>query len=246
MIGLPVAIGGIGGSGTRVVAEILLRQGLNLGSSLNQSNDNLIFTRNFKRPEWFKAYPDNDDLVAAWSSFRDEEKSNFAPATFDPAVDEAVNWGWKEPNTHIFLQFLSASVVGLKYVHVLRNGLDMAFSKNQQQATNWGNFILEDTYDGVVTPERSLDYWVAANQRVIEIGQSMGDRFLLIKYEQLCTNPVREIERLLTFVGRTGNPNGLKKLLKPTSIGRYRLEDLSRFSQKQLRSVEKLTDVDAV
>lgn len=49
----PIIIGGNGGSGTRVVAEILLRAGVFLGHDLNSSNDNLLFTYLFKHPNIF-------------------------------------------------------------------------------------------------------------------------------------------------------------------------------------------------
>jgi hypothetical protein len=239
---LTVGIGGVGGSGTRIVAEILIRQGIYLGATLNESNDNLIFTRNFKKPEWFETFPSQNEQLAAWYSFLEEEA--FGSTSEMEEMDAAVGWGWKEPNTHIFLQVLSENVTGLRYIHVLRNGLDMAFSKNQQQANNWGRFILKDRYDGIICPRRSLDYWIAANQRAVEIGQSMGDRFLLIKYEELCNHPEREIERLLSFLGRSGKLNELKELIKPTSIGRHRYADLSEFSSEQLQSVDSLMQID--
>ena len=50
----PLVIGGLGGSGTRVVADILLAQGWYLGQDLNRAKDNLLFTLLFKRPYWRK------------------------------------------------------------------------------------------------------------------------------------------------------------------------------------------------
>ena len=49
----PVAIGGVGGSGTRVVAEIISRAGLYLGDDLNDAMDDLWFNLLFYRPSWF-------------------------------------------------------------------------------------------------------------------------------------------------------------------------------------------------
>ena len=48
----PLVIGGLGGSGTRVVAEIVLAQGWYLGQDLNRARDNLLFSLLFKRPYW--------------------------------------------------------------------------------------------------------------------------------------------------------------------------------------------------
>lgn len=49
----PVVIGGIGGSGTRIVAEILSRWGFYIGNDLNKFNDKLLYTLLFKRPKWY-------------------------------------------------------------------------------------------------------------------------------------------------------------------------------------------------
>ena len=46
----PVVLGGIGGSGTRVVTQLLQSLGFDMGSDLNQSLDDLGFTALFKRP----------------------------------------------------------------------------------------------------------------------------------------------------------------------------------------------------
>ena len=46
----PIAVGGVGGSGTRVVANFLEMLGFDMGSDINESLDNLTFTLLFKRP----------------------------------------------------------------------------------------------------------------------------------------------------------------------------------------------------
>jgi hypothetical protein len=52
----PVIIGGVGGSGTRVIAEILALYGFFIGNDLNYASDNLSYTLLFKRPAWFRKY----------------------------------------------------------------------------------------------------------------------------------------------------------------------------------------------
>ncbi len=49
----PIIIGGIGGSGTRVVTSILQVFNIFMGSDLNVPLDNLTYTLLFKRPKWF-------------------------------------------------------------------------------------------------------------------------------------------------------------------------------------------------
>src|SRR5512139_426255 len=57
----PVAIGGLGGSGTRVVAAILQEAGVDIGPHLNRSLDNLFFSNLLKDPQWF-ATADDDQI----------------------------------------------------------------------------------------------------------------------------------------------------------------------------------------
>ncbi len=50
-----IAIGALGGSGTRVLAEILIQAGVFMDEDLNGANDNLIFTKLFKNPRWYES-----------------------------------------------------------------------------------------------------------------------------------------------------------------------------------------------
>jgi len=49
----PIVIAGIGGSGTRLLAEICSSAGVYLGDDLNQALDNLSYTLLFRRYSWF-------------------------------------------------------------------------------------------------------------------------------------------------------------------------------------------------
>ena len=59
----PVIIGGIGGSGTRVMAEIVALFGFYIGKDLNSASDNLTYTLLFKRPAWFKKNINNTGQI---------------------------------------------------------------------------------------------------------------------------------------------------------------------------------------
>lgn len=53
----PIVIGGVGGSGTRMVAGLLQSFDVNLGDALNESLNILWFTLLFRRPSWKTAKP---------------------------------------------------------------------------------------------------------------------------------------------------------------------------------------------
>lgn len=251
----PVAIGGVGGSGTRLVAQLLSDLGFFLGADLNESNDNLWFTLLFKRREILQA-PGEElaDLVAAFhcamngsgplTCTQREHVERLAGAG-RPAHDTewlqhrarsfeswtarerqaAGAWGWKEPNTHVVLQRLAPLLPGMKYVHVVRNGLDMAYSSNQAQLLLWGpSFLGLETVD--TSPRLSLKYWHEAHRRVLEHGKELGDRFLLLSYDKLCAEPAEGLGTLLRFLGaepeRATRDRLLASIHPPKSVGRFR------------------------
>jgi Sulfotransferase family len=51
--GPPIVIAGVGGSGTRVAARLLVELGFYIGEDLNEALDNLTYTLLLKRPRWY-------------------------------------------------------------------------------------------------------------------------------------------------------------------------------------------------
>lgn len=275
-----VAIGGMGGSGTRLVASVFQGMGIDLGSVLNGALDNLAFTFFLKRPLWFKNHPCDADIREAVELFnahmvrdfnrllRAKDKGVFDKIIADldahlvpTGADENVAqhllnhsttafeipkmWGWKEPNTHIFLPQVLELYPSIKYVHVVRHGLDMAFSSNQQQLLNWESFICPHNVGANKSlASRSLDFWIASTKRAIAIGQEqLGSDFMLLRYEDFCDSPVQSLEAIKDFLGTEISETKLKELhslFSPSTIGRYLENDLNQFTEAQLDQVREL------
>lgn len=276
----PVAIGGVGGSGTRVFAEILSGLGFYIGDCLNKSLDNLWFTLLFKRPYWFsrnreknekeiyrairlfnKAMTmglaltaDQDEIIYVQntgeeiSSYPRNMGANHLQAenilkSRPPEPSRYIGWGWKEPNTHVFLKYLATFFPNFSYIHVLRHGLDMAYSTNRQQLLNWGTLYgLTVKNKKRVTPQNLLRYWVEANNHAVEVGRTMlGERFLVIRLEDLCRYPKASTKTMASFVGVKVDPKELHELSRlpvlPVSSGRYRSHDLSVFPTEDIEAV---------
>jgi hypothetical protein len=156
-------------------------------------------------------------------------------------------WGWKEPNSHVFLRPLAGHWPGLKFVYVMRHGLDMAFSRNQAQLHLWGPTLGVRPSAGpeVPQPREMLEYWIRAVQRVAADGPSLlGGRFLLLNYDALSTRPDTVLPGLIEFLGV--DPRGLpldriRALAVPSeSIGRYRRHDLSIFDPRSIETVRSM------
>jgi hypothetical protein len=158
------------------------------------------------------------------------------------------SWGWKEPISHMYIDALHSHFHDqLRYVHVIRNGLDMAFSPNQRQAIGWSRvFGLNSEFDdaGRLTPSCALDYWIAANKRAIDLGGRLEDRFLLLNFDEFCRQPRPSIAQLLGFLHVDVDSELFASLIAipqvPASAGRYRKEGVGCFSAQQLADVAAL------
>jgi hypothetical protein len=282
----PVIIGGVGGSGTRVVAEIINLLGFYIGDDLNPAKDNLWFLLLFKRPRWFRrarhdkheiftglrllskamfhkigpGWPEVKFLIRAVleiSIFGHNYKGDGRGlwpfvrawnmvAGHPKMILNPNRWGWKEPNSHIYLDYLADFFSNMKYIHTIRHGLDMAFSDNQQQLYNWGPiFGLELPQTKSDEPAASLKFWIKSNRRVIESGQKLGDQnFLVVNFDRLCLSPESEIQKIVSFLNIEPNPEKLEALIripqKPKSLGRYRAHNISQFDPADLNELERL------
>ena len=135
----------------------------------------------------------------------------------------------------------------LKYVHVLRHGLDMAFSNNLQQLHNWGAMFglqvnsIDTAHD---LAKKQLSYWVWSTNRIIELKELHPDRIKILRLEELVEAPKSEIQELLDFMQlsvRDALLNELSQIPQTTSsFERYKEQDLSTFSKPLLKSVEAL------
>lgn len=283
----PIAIGGVGGSGTRVVAEILIQLGFYLGKELNPASDNLWFTLLFKRPHWFlrNSRKKESQIFKGFHIFEKAMTIGLKPnynemcfiirATLEMIAKahnysrsvqrlkpikgantlicskktdtfRYIGWGWKEPNTHIYIEYLNKYFQNFKYIHLIRHGIDMAYSNNQSQLFNWGTMFGIAPHDATIPlPRRSLKYWNEANKRAITLGQKLlKERFLVINFDKLCMNPGREIKLLLDFLGldvKCVNMDELERLPRfPESAGRYKNYDLSIFDKDEIEAVREL------
>ena len=233
----PIVVAGVGGSGTRVVAEMLQALGIFLGTDLNEARDNMRLAREFPRMR---------DQLQALGPLAEPKSSSPARAAADAFVAETLRaferdmhrdylaqaahrsgWGWKVPGNHFLISHLASAFPGLHFVHVIRNGLDMAFSSNRNQVRNWGRHYGIDV-QGLPPEEAALRFWIAANRHAVAEANRLAVRFLLLNFDDLCRSPERTATTLLTFLGRPVEQlSRITSLVKaPESLDRHRDHDL--------------------
>ena len=277
----PVGVGGVGGSGTRVVAMVLRDLGYHLGDDLNDPLDNLWFTLLFKRRGMLTGEVTDAEFGRCWELFeaamsgaaapRGSERGQASDFLASLARDGRMQhtrewlsqraaslldalgrsralgrvWAWKEPNSHLVLDRLDRLVPGLRFVLVMRNGLDMAWSANQNQPAFWEGLVLPRKAAAAGPPQRAaLAYWCAAHRRVFALGRAMGERFHTVNFDRLCAAPEGEISRLFDFLGAEVEAGALARLSRlvkaPPSIGRYRSLPLDGFDPADVEYVRSL------
>ena len=224
----PLVIGATGGSGTRVIARIAKLAGYNLGTNLNSSEDALelySFHDTWINP--FVSAQRSGHTLTPWQSARMKEDFYAALARHIPDAERrGALWGWKAPRSIYLLPFLHAECPHLKFIHLLRDGRDMALSRNQNQFRKHGEAVLsfsERLFRS--TAERSMLLWERVNLRAADLGEShMPDHYLRLRFEDLCADPLETTARIINFLEAAIDPGPIAKseINPPKSLGRWR------------------------
>src|SRR5688572_2949935 len=177
----PVVIGGTGGSGTRVVAQLVRGLGVALGANLNEAGDAIEFGWLYDRH--VNRYLENQIDQEAFEA----DLARAITSHLDPAAH--ARWGWKNPRSIYLLPLFDELIPGLTFVHVIRNGLDMALSPNQNQLERHGRAALGVHADALAPEVRSALLWQKVNTAAAAHGKRMPGRYFRLRYEDVCADP---------------------------------------------------------
>jgi hypothetical protein len=265
-----IGVGALGGSGTRAVAAILQEAGLFIGNDLNHALDNRLFSRLFRNPDWYKsAIP--EEITERFALFAKENKGQTLTAPEAKKLRAAISdnrtyaspphqikkyrmrwwpsfskeistsWGWKEPNTQFYAEYLLKHQPQFKYIHVLRHGLDMAFSNNKSQLKYWGfkyKLPAQLPFDTPKVAHWQLEFWIRSTQAMLKLKAAFPERVYILNRADLITRPKEVIAALLAFAelkAEASKRERLEQIPQPqASDGRYKREDLSIFTSEQI------------
>jgi hypothetical protein len=150
-------------------------------------------------------------------------------------------WFIKEPNLHWVAPSALEYRPNLRFVMAVRHGVDMAFSRNQQQVNVWGPTVLEEP--GLeINPVASLRYWCLVHRRIADLQKKHPDRVLIVSFDQLCHDPGFVFPHLFEFAEIEPTKELMERasagVKAPSSIGRHLNEDLSVFDPDDLAFVD--------
>lgn len=202
-----------------MVARILRESGLFTGSELNKSED--AWKLGDFSDRWV-----NVCLMHQAAEVERAMADDLAELLSDHCAARAPGqpWGWKEPRSIYLLPFFDRLLPALTFLHVVRDGRDMALSTNQNQLRKHGS-AAPIPADGS-EPVRSLALWSWVNLTAARYGEEhLGDRYLRIRFEDLCARPAEVASDVLGFLGLAADPSrALEIVSEPASLGRWRAE----------------------
>ncbi|MBN1953993.1 MAG: sulfotransferase [Anaerolineae bacterium] len=225
----PLIIGAIGGSGTRVLQCIAAHAGYFMGTHLTRHKDALPiqqFCRQHAR-RW---------LVTAGQNPPPAETIQQLEQWFAAAVREHLAalpnpdglWGFKVPKSIHLLPFWDHLYPHMRFIHVLRSGLDIAYSRNWRLEGE-RQLILEEAEKKWPPHRQAIVLWGRVNEAAAEYGaERLGSRYLCIRFEDLCARPKEVTGQILDFVGqdRSSLEQAAAEVVAPPSIGRWRQQRL--------------------
>lgn len=115
----------------------------------------------------------------------------------------------------------------------------MAFSENDTQLHIWGrHFGVPLPSDPDLLPVYRLRYWSVTNRRASVFAETHPDRCLLLRFEDLCDDPVSVARRVAEFCRLPSERLDAVELTRivqtPPTLGRHDGHDISRFADEDL------------
>lgn len=195
----PVVVAAVGGSGTRVLVQVLRKAGWFMGNRVDSRNEDSLPVAWFLS-KWLrklKDFPNLDGRTLAGARADFERMLNVHRRGIPSPV---APWGFKNPRSMWLLPFLAERFPKMRFVHVIRDPRDMMLSENRYFLRQHGHWILgSDWWRNPLAAQ--LELWRMGNTRAAEFGQQyLSDRYHMLRYEDLCQRPAETVTRLLQFL----------------------------------------------
>lgn len=228
-------------SGSRLLAEVLERLGVFLGEVQNESRDSLpmlplvqhVTVRHHPSfADWWRHGVAGDPQVplllrAALDAHFGRRDRATAP------------WGWKLCETVYALPVIDAAFPEARYIHIVRDGRDVAFCDHTPADTPFWKQVYFGTDRLMTWRGRRLDYrayrrsshvfnathWCASVGLGRTYGALLGQRYLEVRYEDLCRDLAGTAAGIAGFLGlepRRENLASLEPRVSLRSIGKHR------------------------
>lgn len=239
-------------SGSRVLVDLIAAGGIFTGSNLNDSGDAL---------DWMPLVEAGVDLLYPeyWRLGEEADTEAHLTALARTAVTEHLAdyrggpWGWKLCETVYILPLIDILFPAARYVHLIRDGRDVAFSNHVPPRRDFWRRIYVNSarlrfWNGLVFGKHSrtayrlyphlfnAQHWHNSVTVGRRFGAMLGRRYQEIRYEDLCAKPHQTAARLFAFAGIESSAAALAPV-----IARIRMDRVGRYLRHNRLSVWQVT-----
>ena len=250
-LGSPIVVFNKSHSGSRLLATLLEEAGVFLGANLNISKDSLDVLRLVEElvTDYYPDYsPLWDDRSSNYVGLKNLIRETFDRHLEGFTANGQAQWGWKLCETNYILPVVDFLFPNAKFIHLIRDGRDVAFCDHRQPDTAFWKKVYFNTdrleawnglrltkEDYVARPHiYNAMHWCNS----VTIGRSYGamlrERCLEVRYEDLCLDFQKTANRVLAFCGlenRDGFLDRFSSTVRTASVGKYKSEPPEKLAE---------------
>jgi hypothetical protein len=230
----PLVVIGMHRSGTRLLVDVLERLGVFMGADRQGDAESVAFMLInegiLQQCGAFWSEPMSahfllsqpaaaDQLAAVARQALDAQLEQYVGATawHRKAANEWPAFGWKDPRNTFTLPVWQRIFPGLRVIHILRHGVDVAASLARRhaealraatgQAVPPALTVIRDHVFGILSSRRgwtlaeALTMWEQYVEKARQESAALGDRALEIRFEDLLARPASVIPTVARFCG---------------------------------------------
>ena len=230
----PVVVFNVAHSGSRLLAAALADAGLFLGAELNDSFDAMrivplvryVVERHV--PDFSRVFSDRDDELLRLVRQAIEGHLERRPPE--------QRWGWKLCETVCILPVLAVLFPEAQFIHLIRDGRDVAFSpfvspKDPFWRKVYFNTDCIDSWQGLAMTQRAYAArgpvfnaarWVNGVGLGRAYGAMLGSRYREVRYEDLVSDLTGTLSPLLEWLNVSRPPTARALPVHADSVGKWR------------------------
>jgi len=223
----PIIATGRGGSGTRLLSQLLQALNVFLGNQLSSTDDSIEWVQILYKIGIERTRQQKSETSTHWRHLLRETAAEIL-TTANWSGHQP--WGWKLPETMLALPEVFDAFEGAKLIHIIRHPVDISLRRTHMtsRADNlMGKSILHAAYDYIgwdsdrlkTDPDylRNAASWLYQVESVARFGREKlsPDRYLEIRYEDLCADPISVFKTLSKFLNFQAPSQSLKLDIDP-------------------------------
>jgi hypothetical protein len=236
--GPPIVVYNASHSGSRLLSRMLAHMGVYMGANLNASEDSIEMAELVEHvilehaPDFSGLFADGDPLLG--------DLALSAVAAHLAERPASARWGWKLCETGHALPVISRLFPDARFLHLIRDGRDVAFSTfvapkhpywrkihfNTAEIRSWQGLPMSQRAYRAHAPLFNAARWANSVSLGRAHGAMLGERYCEVRYEALVTEPARVARELAARLELPATDiAGARFEIDVTRVGKWRAED---------------------